>query len=386
MADQIFFENIRAIIILIGWPILILGSILIIWSASKFYRRVGKSVVGKLVLGMVTGWLITMYSLGITSTALMFASLHEGVLLVLPVFALWMITMGIIAMSVERWGREAVVLNTSHAGFENLVHKRTEELEKAYAAQIQNERELRKLREQFVFIAAHELRTPVTAIEWGLSTMLDDPAMREYLTPECRKLLENIREKNKNLLALVADLLNVARIEKGTLKLESENMALPSTITKAIDEVTPLARQAGISISAPILISGELPLVRAHPIYLKEILQNLLTNAIHYNKPGGWVKVEGRVQDKEFVISVQDNGIGMAEESMKNLFKEFYRVKSPETKNIEGTGLGLYITKQLLELMQGRVWVESKKGEGSTFSFAVPLVGYPKSEIPTATE
>lgn len=372
MEGDPLFENIRALIIIIGWPVLVVGSIFLVWGAIRFWRDVGKTVVGKLVVGMVIGWFVSMYSLGITATALMFASPRAGVLLVIPVFALWVITMGLLTASIKRWSREAVTLGAFYAGLEDLVKKRTAELEKAYEKQIQNERELRKLREQFVFIAAHELRTPVTAIEWGLSTMLEDKRFTDILPANYRQLLESMRQKNKNLLALVADLLNVARIEKGTLKLESERMGLADTITSAVESVTPLASKFNVRISAPIL-SSELPAVEAHPIYLKEVLMNLLTNAIRYNKPGGWAAIEGQKSEKEFIIAVQDSGIGIGPEDMQNLFKEFYRVKSPETAQIEGTGLGLYITKQLVELMRGRVWVESKKGEGSRFSFSLPL-------------
>lgn len=372
MEGDLPFQNIRALILVIGWPVLIVGSVLLIWGASRFYRDVGKTVVGKLVAGMVVGWFVSMYSLGIAATALMFASPKNGVLLVIPVFALWVITMGLLTASIKRWSREAVTLNAFYAGLEDLVKKRTGELEEAYDKQIQNERELRKLREQFIFIAAHELRTPVTAIEWGLVTMLEDKRFTELLPDNYRRLLESMRQKNKNLLDLVANLLNVARIEKGTLKLESERMGLNDTITGAVESVMPLASKFNVRISVPI-VSGELPTVEAHPIYLKEVLINLLTNAIRYNKSGGWVKIEGQKSENEFIINVQDSGIGIGPEDLQNLFKEFYRVKSPETAQVEGTGLGLYITKQLVELMRGRVWVESKKGEGSRFSFSLPL-------------
>ncbi len=372
MDNLVLFENIRAFILILGWPVLILGSIFLVWGALRFNKEVGKTVVGKLVLGMVVGWFVSMYSLGITATALMFASPKNGVLLVIPVFALWVVTMGLLTASIKRWSREAVTLNAFYAGLEDLVKKRTDELERAYETQIQNERDLRQLREQFVFIAAHELRTPVTAIEWGLLTMLEDKNFTDTLPPNYRQLLESMRRKNKNLLDLVADLLNVARLEKGTLKLESERMSPKESVESAVESVKPLAAKFKIDVLAP-LTSEELPLVEAHPIYLKEVLMNLLTNAIRYNKPGGWVRVNGEKADNEFVISVWDSGIGIGEEEIKNLFKEFYRVKSPETQSIEGTGLGLYITKQFVELMRGRIWAESKKGEGSIFRFSVPL-------------
>ena len=127
---QTNLELIRTFILIIGWPILIAGSIYLTIVSIKFYQNIGKTVFGKLVLAMVLGWFVSMYSLGITATAYMFAEAQSGIIVVIPIFIIWFITMFIITWAVLRWSKETVTLNSFYSGLEELVKKRTEELEK----------------------------------------------------------------------------------------------------------------------------------------------------------------------------------------------------------------------------------------------------------------
>ncbi len=369
---QTNLELIRTFILVTGWPILIAGSVYLTIVSIKFYQNIGKTVFGKLVLAMVLGWFVSMYSLGITATAYMFTEVQSGVIVVIPIFVIWFITMFIITWTVLRWSKEAVTLNGFYRGLEELVKKKTEELEKSYQAQIQNEKEIRRLRERFVFVAAHELRTPVTAVEWGLSAMLDDEKLKKLLPDDYMQLLKNLREKNKKLLELMSDLLNVARLQAETLSIEKEDTVFEDLITELRENVKKPAEEKGISIYWPVL-DKKLPILKTNKIYLKEILMNLLGNAVNYNKSGGWVRLEAEEQSGKLMIKVKDNGIGVAPQEMEHLFKEFYRIKTAETKNIEGTGLGLFITKELLKRLGEEIKVESEKGKGSTFSFSIPF-------------
>lgn len=360
-------EPIRDFILLVGWPILILGSIYIVGISVRFWKNLQKGVVGRLVLGMVIGWLITMYSLGITATGYMLTDIEHGVPVVLPIFIVWFITMVVIVWSVIRWSREAETLNAFYRGLEELVKKRTGELEKTYQTKLKREREIRELREKFVSIAAHELRTPVTAIEWGLATMIEDEKLRNTIPPDYLALLKDLRTKNQNLLDLIVNILKLARARHGDLNFENEPVSIHKTIEEIKTIVEKKAEEAGVSLSWPIL-EQKLPDISAHPIYLKEIITNLITNAIRYNKPNGWIRMEGEAKKDTIILSITDNGIGMSKEEMKGLFKEFYRVKNEDTKNIEGTGLGLFISQQLTERMGGSIAVFSEKGAGTTFT------------------
>lgn len=370
MATIEIFEKIRFFILITGWPILIIGSIYLTAVTFKFYRDVEKSVFGKLVIAMVVGWFVSMYSLGITATAYMITDAGYGVPVVIPVFLVWFITMVVITWTVLRWSREAATLSAFYHGLENLVKERTAELKKAYSKQIAREKEIRKLRERFVFIAAHELRTPVTAIDWGLKTLLEDREFRETVSQDYIRLLENLQTKNKTLLDLVADTLNVARLQAGTIAIEPEGVSLQAIVNDVKGIIEKLVHDNSIRVSWPI-DKRALPPVLGHTIALREIFTNLLTNAVRYNRAGGEVVIDAEVGDKEIIVQVRDTGIGMTEQEIKGLFNEFYRIKNQETKNIDGTGLGLFVSKQLIEKIGGKMWVESAKGKGSTFFFSL---------------
>lgn len=360
----------RNFILSAGWPVLIIGSIYIVAISVRFWRRLEKGVVGRLVLVMVIGWLLTMYSLGITATAYMFTDIENGVSVVLPVFVVWFITMVVIMWSVIRWSKEAATLNAFYRGLEELIKKRTAELEKTYTTELKKEREIRELREKFVSIAAHELRTPVTAIEWGLATIVEDEKIRHILPPDYLSLLQDLRTKNQNLLDLIVNILKLARVRSGEKAFENEPVSVRKIIEEIQSMVVKKAEENHISLSWPILDSN-LPDIMAHPVYLKEVLTNLIINAIRYNKQDGWVQVEAELKKDELIIQVKDGGIGMNQAEMKNLFKEFYRVKNDKTKNIDGTGLGLFISRQLIERMGGAISVASEKDKGTVFSITL---------------
>lgn len=365
-------ESTRNFIILAGWPTLIVGSIYVITISIRFWRNLEKGVVGKLVLSMVSGWLVTMYSLGITATAYMFTDIENGIPVVLPIFIVWFITMIVIILSTIRWSKEASSLNAFYRGLEELIKKRTTELEKTHQEELKKEREIRELREKFVSIAAHELRTPVTAIEWGLASIIEDEKLRSAISPDYLALLKDLRSKNKNLLELIVNILKLARAQSSSSAFENEPVSISKIVEEIKSLVTKKAEENNISLSWAILEKA-LPEIPAHPIYLKEVITNLVTNAIRYNKPHGWVSIEGALQKNEIVIQVKDGDIGMDETEMNGLFKEFYRVKNEETKNIEGTGLGLFISQQLIQRMGGTISVSSKKGVGTVFTITLKV-------------
>lgn len=365
-------ELLRNLMFVLGWPILIIGSIFIVSIALRFYYNVGRTVLGKLVLWMIIGWFVSMYSLGITASAFTLINLEQSIPIVLPIFIIWCITMLLIFWVILRWSREAVTLNAFYQNLEKEVKERTEELKNAYEQHLRNEQEIGVLRERFIFIAAHELRTPVTAIEWGLGTILEDSKFQSSLPKNYRELLQNMRDKNRKLLELVRDLLNTARIQNNSKTLELEDISISDIIQDVQETVRSMAENAEIQIYW-LITEKSFPLVRANPFYLKEVFTNLITNAIRYNKPGGWVKIDAEMRSTELIVHVEDNGIGMTPDGMEKLFQEFYRIKSPETKKIEGTGLGLFITKHLLERMNGKIRVESKKDKGSAFIFSIPF-------------
>ena len=145
---------------------------------------------------------------------------------------------------------------------------------------------------------------------------------------------------------------------------------LPGQQRATLEELKPLLDEKKIAMNYE---ADDIPLVLADSIRLREVMVNLVGNAIKYSPKGGKVLITHEVSGKELTTHIKDTGFGISFEAQKKLFGKFYRVQTKETKDIPGTGLGLFIVKQIIEKMGGRIWVESKEGEGSTFSFALPV-------------
>ncbi|MCH7529716.1 HAMP domain-containing histidine kinase [Patescibacteria group bacterium] len=250
------------------------------------------------------------------------------------------------------------------SGLAAMVDTRTRELKETSEREIEKAKELLKLKDQFVFVAAHELRTPLNAIKWGLSVLeSNNPEM----VVKDKHLFTILRKSNERLLFLVKDILDVARIEGGTLKLKIESISAAEAIADAVIEVKSEADQLQITIDNTV--PENIPPVRGDILRLKEIFVNLLTNAAKYSQRGSTVVVSAEVKDENIVFHVIDTGIGISTDQKKHIFEKFWR--SPEAQHTEGTGLGLFIVKQLVQFMSGEIWFESEKGKGTTFSFSL---------------
>jgi signal transduction histidine kinase len=243
-----------------------------------------------------------------------------------------------------------------------------EQLGSAFNQMMDGLKRLAELKEEFVFVASHELRTPVTAIRWYLSMMASEKS--GPLTEENKKILSQVTSANDRLIQLVEDLLEVARNDAGRLTIKLTGINLPEAVQSVLKELQPLAIERQIEISYAV---DNLPQVVANSDRVREVLVNLVGNAIKYGKVGGKVTITHEVAETEVVTNVADNGIGMSEEERTKLFEKFYRIKNSDTESIQGTGLGLFIVKQIVEKMNGKIWVESEKGKGTIFSFSLKL-------------
>lgn len=242
-----------------------------------------------------------------------------------------------------------------------------EELGTSFNTMAQGLKRLQELKNEFVFVAAHELRAPATAVKGYLSMVFEGSAgalsqqMREYLTP--------VWKANERLGKLVDDLLEIARSEAGRLKIEVTPDDLQKSIQAVVEEATGLMREKHITLSYDQ--SQKLPFVYMDAVRVKEIIMNFVSNAIKYNNDGGWVRIYHEIRSAEVVTHVEDGGFGLSKEDQKHMFEKFYRAETNKTKTIKGTGLGMFITKELVEKMNGKVWFQSKEGKGSTFSFSL---------------
>lgn len=228
------------------------------------------------------------------------------------------------------------------------------------------ERDLERRRNAMVSVASHELRTPLTSVLGFTELLLD----REVSASTRTQWLRQIHEHGQQMATLVEDLLNLSRIQSGRLSFTPEGVALDRAVESAIARVRSTTDRHELVMQ----VGSNAPEVWADRNKLDQILTNLLTNAVKYSPRGGRVTVASHWDSKreEVVVSVGDEGIGISEADQRELFTTFHRIRRPETDAIRGSGLGLYIVKNLVELMGGEIWVESRLDEGARFSFSLP--------------
>lgn len=227
------------------------------------------------------------------------------------------------------------------------------------------QKEIEALQRDFVSIVSHELRSPLTAIKGFAKTLID---RGDRLDPSARaRFLSTVDSQADRLARLVDDLLQVARIDSRRLGVEWAEVDLPGLLDELHEQFR--TRWSGrVTVDLP----QDLPPIRADRRKLEEVLINLVDNALKYSPKGTQVEVGARAVDDEIQVWVADHGFGIAPEDLATLFQKFQRLSTPATRDIGGTGLGLYIVKGLVEGHGGRIWVSSAPGAGSTFSFALP--------------
>lgn len=230
-------------------------------------------------------------------------------------------------------------------------------------------RELAELREEFLALTTHDLRSPLTVIS-GVISFFTSGRLGE-LSPEQKNMVAMMERNTQNLIELVNDLLDASKLESGTIRLEPSAIALGGVLDELRESMEPLAREKGIELVESI--PADLPMVEADRPKLRRILLNLLSNALKFTRKGGRVEVRAEPKDGRVAVFVSDTGVGIAPEDVGRLFDKYEQARSRATRGEKGTGLGLYITKQLVELHGSRIKVESELGKGSTFSFTLPI-------------
>lgn len=252
---------------------------------------------------------------------------------------------------------------------------------------VSQERAVDKAKSEFVSLASHQLRTPLSAINWYSEMLMDGDAGK--ITKKQKEYLDEIYKGNQRMIDLVNALLNVSRIDLGTFSVEPEEMDLNKTITDVLKEIEPSIEERNIHLSVG---TKKLATMIADPQLMRMIVTNLLTNAVKYTPEGGEVTVHSdmvtageevhgkKVKEDSVFFSVSDTGYGIPENQKKFIFSKLFRADNVQRRDTKGTGLGLYIVKSIIDLAHGMIWFDSTEDKGTTFYVVLPLHGMEKKE------
>lgn len=235
---------------------------------------------------------------------------------------------------------------------------------------VSREKVVEKLKTEFVSLAAHQLRTPLSAIKWTLKMLLDGDLGK--VNPNQREYIEKTYKSNERMITLINDLLNVTRIEEGRYLYKQNLTEVQSLVEFVISSLKEKAKNQDVKLifKKP---EEKMPKIKADVEKIRMAIYNIINNAISYTLSGGKVEVLLTKEDNNMKIIVSDSGIGIPEDQQKRVFSKFFRADNAVKEDTTGTGLGLYITKNIIEAHKGKIWFESESGKGTTFYITIPF-------------
>lgn len=231
-----------------------------------------------------------------------------------------------------------------------------------------------RLKSEFLAVMSHELRTPLTAIIAFTEILLDEG---ETLSSLQREYLQDIFESGHQLLSQINDILNMSKIEAGLVKINCNPVDIKEVLAPLIRSISPLLSKKRFTLTVDI--SADIPSIIADREKVTHIFRNLISNAIKFTPDGGKINISAVLVNEEekpseVVVKIQDSGIGITQEDQKFIFDKFRQADSAESREYPGSGLGLALARNLVEMHGGRIWVESEVGRGSTFTFVLPVI------------
>jgi PAS domain S-box-containing protein len=235
---------------------------------------------------------------------------------------------------------------------------------------ITREKLVEKMKTEFVSLAAHQLRTPLSAIKWTMKMLLDNDLGK--ITEEQRDFIEKVYGSNERMIHLINDLLNVARIEEGRFLYSLNPLQMEEAVSTAIKNLQEKSnkRKVEIIFKKPAKL---LPTAFADKEKIEIAITNIIDNSLDYSPNGGKINIKLSADKNEVKFSVKDNGVGIPENQKQRIFSKFFRGENVVRLDTEGTGLGMFITKNIIDAHGGKVWFESKEGKGTTFFFTLPI-------------
>jgi PAS domain S-box-containing protein len=238
---------------------------------------------------------------------------------------------------------------------------------------VTEQKQIERMKDEFVSVVSHELRTPLTSIHGSLGMLASGLLATD--SEQGKRLLQIATDSTERLVRLINDILDIERIESGKAKMEPISCNVTDLIAQAVNIMQPLADKAGVTLS----ISSLSVQLRADADRIVQTLTNLLSNAIKFSLSGSTVWLVAQQQKDEILLAVKDTGRGIPTDKLESIFERFQQVDSSDSRNHDGTGLGLAICKSIVQQHNGRIWAESILGKGSNFYFTLPLLSLTQS-------
>jgi PAS domain S-box-containing protein len=232
---------------------------------------------------------------------------------------------------------------------------------------ITERKEADQMKSDFVSFATHQLRTPLAGIKWLLELAKEEPGISEDML----SYIQDARESADRLIKLVNDLLDISRLERGKLAIALQAIPLGELTHSVMEELSPLVQEKGHHLT--FTGTDDIPPALVDRQLMRQVILNLVSNAIKYTPAKGQIAIEIGQEAGHLRWSIRDSGIGIPKEALPRLFEKFYRADNAQTIETEGTGLGLYLVRLILEQFAGRIWCESEEGKGTSFLFVLPL-------------
>ena len=231
--------------------------------------------------------------------------------------------------------------------------------------------EANRMKSEFVSIVSHQLRSPLSNLRWALELLMSGKLGK--IEEKQTEYFKIIKENSNRMTELIKDLLIVSRIETAKLLIKKMEFSLEDLVKELIKEFTPFARASNVEIK--FRAKENLPKIFADQSQIRLVIENFLDNAIRYIKGIGVVEIKIESQEKNIYFEIKDTGVGIPKEEQKYIFQKFFRSENVLRYQTQGSGLGLYISKAIIEKSEGEIGFKSQEGIGSTFWFTLPLIG-----------
>ncbi len=229
--------------------------------------------------------------------------------------------------------------------------------------------EASRLKSEFISIVSHQLRSPLSNLKWTIELLMSGKLGK--IEEKQTEYFKIIKENSNRMHELISDLLTVSKIESAKLPFNKQEFSMKELTKVLINEYKPLASATNVEV---VLINDKnLPKAFSDPSRIKLVIENLLDNAIRYTKEKGKVKISLSQKNNNILFSIKDNGVGVPEKDRKYIFQKFFRSENVLRHQTKGSGLGLYISKEIIKRAKGKIGFDSKEGKGSTFWFTIPI-------------